>query len=275
MPLSEVCSSSTPCQSHIVELIFLPNADLAQVALLDYPWIAHELAHSLMFRHDEILIPLIRPAVDRAVQKRRLAAIADRGRAQAMSQLALHKFSTFWTPTVDHRNWSHELSADLIAFWVLGAPYLAVFEDLLSDGSQNPYQVSTVHPPYEVRVTALMRAASRLRVTEHATASQRLLGVWAASEWRSEKTNTYQSLAAVEVIDALIDGALRFCEQLGLRRWTHHAAVSADATSGNAGCALGTDLLTMAWRTFSHRGEEGYREWESQTLTALANSLRS
>lgn len=91
---------------------------------------------------------------------------------------------------------------------------LAVFEDLLSDGSQNPYQVSTIHPPYGVRVTALMRAASRLDLTEHTTELQKLLGVWAASQWRAEKTNRYRSLAAVEVIDALIDGAFRFCEQL-------------------------------------------------------------
>ena len=236
MPLSEICSSSSPRQSHVVELIFLPNADdLAHVALLDYPWIGHELAHSLMFRHDEVLIPLIRPAIDGAVQKRRLAAIADRGRAKAVSQRALHEFSTLWTPTVDHGNWSHELSADLIAFWVLGASYLAALEDLLGDGSLNPYQVSNVHPPYEVRVTALMRAASRLRLTEHTTGLQKLLGVWTASKWRSQKTNRYRSLAAVEVIDALIDGTFRFCEQLSLRRWIDRAVRPADATASARG----------------------------------------
>ena len=128
MPLSEVCSESTTGHSNVVELIFLPKADnLAHIALLDYPWITHELAHSLMFRHDGILLPLIRTPIDEAVQTRRLAAIADRGRAQAMSQRALHEFSSFWMPTADHGNWSHELTADLIAFWVLGAPYLAVF----------------------------------------------------------------------------------------------------------------------------------------------------
>lgn len=276
MPLSEVCSASTPNHSNIVELIFLPAADdPAQIALLAYPWIAHELAHSLMFRHDKTLLPLIRPVIEEAIQKRRLAAIADRGRAQAMSQRALLEFSNFWTPTADHGNWSHELSADLIAFWVLGAPYLAVFEDLLCDGSQNPYQVSTVHPPYEVRITALMRGASRLGLSEHTTELQKLLGVWAAPPWRAEKTNRYRSLAAIEVIDALIDGAFRFCEQLSVRRWKQRAVVHMGEKSGSSGdLELGTDLLTAAWQTFSQRGQEGYRVWEKETVASFVDSLK-
>ena len=75
-----------------------------------------------MFRHDRILLPLIRPVIEEAIQKRHVAAIADRGRAQAISQRALHEFSSFWMPTLDHGSWPHELSAGLIAFWVLGAP---------------------------------------------------------------------------------------------------------------------------------------------------------
>ena len=273
MPLSEVCSASTPGHSNIVELIFLPKADdLAQVALLDYPWIAHELAHSLMFRYDTVLLPLIRPVIEAALQKRRLAAIADRGRAQALSQRALREFSTFWMPTVDHGNWSHELNADLIAFWVLGAPYLAVFEDLLGDDSQNPYQVSTVHPPYEVRVTALLRAASRLRLAEQTTALKNVLAGWASSRWHSAKSNRYRSLAAVEVIDGLIDGAFRFCEQLNLRRWPNRVADSAKWDCDV--CELGTDLLTTAWEIYSHKGQDGYRKWEEQTVAALADCLR-
>jgi hypothetical protein len=77
MPLSEASHSRNPPSSHILQIVFLPRADdLAQVALLEYPWIAHELAHSLRFWHDSILIPLIGPIVTTAFQKRRLAAIA-------------------------------------------------------------------------------------------------------------------------------------------------------------------------------------------------------
>src|SRR6266849_5614928 len=97
MPLSEAFSGASEHRAHVIDLIFLPKADdLRHVALLDYPWIAHELAHNLMFRYDNLLIPLISPAVIAAVRQRRLAAIADRGGARAASQKVLDEFIRFW-----------------------------------------------------------------------------------------------------------------------------------------------------------------------------------
>ncbi len=220
MPLSEALSGPNERRAHVVDLIFFPQGnDLGHVTLLDYPWIAHELAHNLMFRFDNLLVPLIGSAVTAAARQRRLAAIADRGRARAASQSALDEFSRFWLPTGDHRNWAHELSADLIAAWVLGPVYLAVFEDLLGHAEQNPYQVSMVHPPYAVRVRALLDVACRLQFVEHAQELQRISDSWESSRWRTEKTNRYLSLADREVISGLIDGAFTFCEQLSLRPW--------------------------------------------------------
>jgi hypothetical protein len=276
MPLSEARSDSGMGQSHVVDLICLPREDdLGYVALLDYPWIAHELAHSLMFRYDDLLLPLISPAVTAAVRRRRLAAIADRGRARAASRSALDEFGRFWMPTVDHRNWAHELIADLVAAWVLGPVYLAVFEDLLGHGDQNPYQVSMVHPPYAVRVTTLLKAAHRLRFEEHSQALQRLSDSWGSSRRRSEKTNRYHFLADIEVIDALIDGAFQFCEQLGLRRWanTRISRLTADV-GGSGDRGLGTDLLVSAWLVFSRNGREDYARWESETVRAIADSFK-
>jgi len=276
MPLSEARSHSTPGRSHIIELVFLPGTDeIGQVALLQYPWIAHELAHSLMFRHDGTLIPLISSAVTGAVQKQRLAAIADRGRARAMSQEAMNQFSSAWMPTVDHRNWAHEIIADLVAMWVLGPSYLAAFEDLLGDGGQNPFQISTAHPPYAVRVAALLGAARRLRLAEYTQGLERISSAWGASQWCSEKTNRYRFLASAEVIDGLTDGAFGFCDQLRLRPWARSPTLNIDAASSDPSqYELGTDLLTVAWFVFSQRGQEGYRRWEAAVIRAIADSLR-
>jgi len=111
MPLSDVRSPTEQVQTHVIEMLFLPGRDaLEDVALLQYPWVAHEFAHSLMFRHDGVLIPLITPAVTRSAQKLRLAAIADRGHARVISRGALSQFTNFWMPTADHRNLSELVS---------------------------------------------------------------------------------------------------------------------------------------------------------------------
>jgi hypothetical protein len=110
MPLSEAPSVPGESRHHIVELIRLPgNDDLGHVDLLRYPFIGHELAHSLMFRYDEALIPLVRPVVAAAIRRLRLAAVPDRGRARAVSQNAIEECVGFWSPTPDHWNWTHEL----------------------------------------------------------------------------------------------------------------------------------------------------------------------
>jgi hypothetical protein len=84
LPLAEVSRDSDQPRSHVIELIMLPGGqDLQQISLLDYPWIAHELAHSLMFRFDQRLLVQIEPPLRSMLRRRRLAAIADRGQASS------------------------------------------------------------------------------------------------------------------------------------------------------------------------------------------------
>jgi hypothetical protein len=276
MPLSEPRSDSGEVQAHVVDLIFLPkDDDLGQVALLDYPWIAHELAHNLMFRYGHLLIPLIEPPVVASVSRQRLAAIADRGRVRAASQNARDEFIGFWLPTENHQNWAHELSADMIATWVLGPVYLAAFEDLLEDAEQNPFQVSMIHPPYAVRVTALLRAARRLQCAGHANGLEKLFAAWQTSKWRTEKTNRYRALADPDVIDGVIDGAFKFCEQLSLRSWSNdRVSLLSSNLSSSMNHELGTDLLISAWLAFARHGQENYEHWESKVVQAIANSFK-
>jgi hypothetical protein len=274
MPLTERSSDSGENKSHVVDLILLPKGDdIANVRLLDYPWIAHELSHILMFRFDHLLIPSISQAVTSAQRRLRLAAIADRGRARAVSQSAQEEFCRFWIPTPNHRNWAHELTADLIAAWVLGPAYLAAFEDLLGQGEKDPYQISTVHPPYAVRVAALLEVARRLHFFEHVKELEGLFESWGSWRWRQQKTNRYHFLADSEVISGLIGGAFQFCSQLHLRKWSNdRITLLAAAANGSATIALGNDLLTTAWLAFS-RHQETYEQWESDAVHSIVNSL--
>jgi hypothetical protein len=195
--------------------------------------------------------------------------------ARTTSLSALEEFSRFWMPTPDHRNWAHELCADLIAAWVLGPVYLAAFEDHFARAEQNPYQVSTVHPPYAVRVTALLHAARRLEFVEHTRELEGLLHSWESSRWKNQRNNRYRFLAEMDIVDGLIEGTFAFCAELNLRRWSRSRSVAIDATEDVASNQkLGTDLLVSAWRAFSHRGQEGYASWEAEVVEAVVESLR-
>lgn len=59
----------------------------------------------------------------------------------------------FRTSTPDHKNWVHEIAADLIALLIFGAAYLACFEDVLEDAALNPYGVAP--EPSAVRMHSL------------------------------------------------------------------------------------------------------------------------
>jgi hypothetical protein len=276
MPLSEIFSIREDCRNHVVELILLPGSDaLVHVDLLHYPWIAHELAHSLMFRYDESLIRLIRPAVAETNRRLSLAAIPDRGRARAASRDAIEEFSRFWSPSVDHRNWTHELCADLIAAWVLGPAYLAALADLLDDSNRNPYQISSVHPPYAVRAGALLRAAQRLGFASEAEDLVERVNSLGASQWRSHKTNRFLFLADTALIDGIVDCAFHFCKELRLREWSkERMAQLAEGLESSTSADLGTDLLLIAGLAFSRYGEQRYTEWEVNFVRLSADSLR-
>jgi hypothetical protein len=117
--------------------------------------------------------------------------------------------------------------------------------------------VSLVHPPYAVRVTALLEFARRLQFVEHAQELQRISDAWDSSGWRSQKNNRYCSLADREVISGLIDGALSFCGKLSLRPWDNSRLPMLRANASSpANHKLGTDLLVSAWLAFSHHGEK-------------------
>jgi hypothetical protein len=276
MPLSEAPSVPGESRHHIVELIRLPgNDDLGHVDLLRYPFIGHELAHSLMFRYDEALIPLVRPVVATAIRRLRLAAVPDRGRARAVSQNAIEECVGFWSPTPDHWNWTHELCADLIAAWVLGPAYLAVFVDLLSDANLDPYQISTIHPPYAVRAAGLLRFAQQLGVLSEIEELEKLADSWRSSRWRKQRTNRFHFLADSEIIDGIVDSASQFCETLRLRRWSKDRMPHLGGDLSNqSSLGLGTDLLLVAWLAFSRYGEQEYAEWEASVVRSIADSLK-
>jgi hypothetical protein len=276
MPAVVTRTSAGEEQVYVVDLILLRGEDrIDQIDLLSYPWLAHELGHNLMCRHDRRFIPAVSEHLDAIARKLRLAAIADRGRTRAGSEKSIQELIEFWHPGADHRNWSHELGADLIALWALGPAYLAVFQDLLEEPNQNPYLISAVHPPYAVRVCALLNGAGRLGFETDASGLAKLATSWRSSVWGAQRANRFLCLADTKLIEVVVQAALEFCGQLGVTRCTtDRLATLETAISDLDSQEFGTNLLLSAWLAYSRKGRQSYSHWERRVVESLASSVR-
>jgi hypothetical protein len=261
--------------AHVIDMIFFRGRDeLAEIDLLVYPWIAHELAHNLLFRHEQYFVPGLEGAIDGRLKALRIAAIADRGTARSRAHSFNDELLSFWFPTRDHRNWMHEIAADIVALYVLGPAYLAVFEDLLeSTESTDPYRIAPIHPPYMVRIAALMQAACHLGWEKCLTKLEAIAAGWPLGRWREQRTNRLLALADPVLISNAVQTALHGCQALQL-----NACTPAHVSAVEMGCMnvetleAGTDLLLAAWLVYL-RAPQDYNNWERTVVETLVNSV--
>jgi hypothetical protein len=260
-------------KSHVIDLILMSGQDrLRDVNLLLYPWLGHELAHNLLFRYDTVFRDDVSRQIDKAVQKLKVGAIADRGTAHSKATRILEEFIQFWTPTLDHKNWAHEIAADCIALWIFGPAYLACFEDVLDNESLNPYELTQSHPPYVVRGNALLEGAGLLGW--NGTALRKRIAGWADSKWRESKTNRLRSLAKPELIGACVSAAFQTCQDLRLAKCTGDGLNRILETCGTGHFPdFGVHLVLAAYVMFEERGEQGYLEWQAPVVQSLADTV--
>jgi hypothetical protein len=263
-------------KSHVIDLVLIPGQDqVSDIDLLSYPWLGHELAHNLLFRHDTVFRVNVLREMEKQVQRLKLGGMADKGPAQAKANRIVEDFVQFWTPTPDHKNWSHELAADLVALWIFGPAYLACFEDVLDNPSLNPYQLTQSHPAYVVRADALLDGARLLGWHDHVTSLSKRIEGWLHSKWRQSRTNRFRALASPDMTGACVSATFSTCQDFGLTKCTPAAL---DAISRNVSLTssqnFGISLLLEAYVVFRQHGEQGYVGWQSAVVPELADSLK-
>jgi hypothetical protein len=259
-------------KSHVIDLILMPGKDrVRDVNLLSYPWLGHELAHNLLFRHDTTFCDDVSRQLDKDVQRLKVGAIADRGTAHTKATRILEEFVRFWTPTLDHKNWAHEIAADCIALWIFGPAYLACFEDVLDNASLNPYELTQSHPPYFVRANALLDGA-RLLGWNDAALRRRIAG-WADSKWRDSKSNRLLSLAKPELTSVCVSAALQTCQILQLANCTCEGLNAMLGTSARRPPEFGVKLVLEAYVMFKECGEQAYLDWQAPAVQQLADTV--
>ena len=271
-----ITSSSAPDKIKVINLIHFPGEDkLSHIDLLTYPFLCHELAHNLFFFDDEDFVGCIRRTLDDYLGTLRLRGIADQGGAKTKSLRIIQEIDTFWSPTLNQKNWSHEMAMDITALWTCGPAYLAAFEDEIEEQSKNPYLIEQRHPPYAVRARALFIASHKLGWERYSSGIKRVGQNWKESSWRNHLDNRYIALTDPKLTDACLACALAACKSYSLPRCT-----TADVERINGMLTRGTtpdfgpDLLVAAWLAKEQQDEESFAKWEENTLQTLVSSLK-
>ncbi len=262
---------------HLIDLIVLPGEDrLDDVDLLSYPLIAHELGHYLLLRDDSSFRNAFASSLTKRVRSLRLASVADQGAARTKAQAVVRELQKLWTPSADHKNWAHELAIDLMALWTCGPAYLACFQDELEEADINPFQVSQDHPPYALRVDALVKCGRELGFEDDCSALEGVGANWDRLPREEGERNLFLVLADRELIADCTRAALASCRALKIRQCTPSTVQAARRSlEGDPEESLGVNLLLHARLVLRQKGRPAFDTWERAKVERIAGALGS
>lgn len=265
--------SSDGKTAYAINVIHLPGDDnSADIDLLNYPFICHELGHNILFRGGDPFITAFGQELNAVLAAIQRQTLGIRGSAKQVADATAEQVRRYWTPTADQYNWAHEIAVDVMSIWLSGPAYLAALQDVMEADDLNPYQLGQSHPPYEIRARALIDAAGRLGWAYYTGDIQSLLDRWSSPS--DEKTNLHVACGDPRCISAAVSAAIRTCEVLSLPCCTpaRIAAVEDRERIGEPH-ELGTDVILAAWQIRSRSTDAAYEEWERATISRVLAGL--
>lgn len=159
--------------------------------------------------------------------------------------------------------------------WTCGPAYLACFEDALDDPNVDPFLVTQDHPPYEVRLTALVKGARDLGFSDYTKGLEMTAARWHRSSRTPQKDNRLLALVDPLILNGCVGAAFSFCDSYKLSRCTvdrsERLKQRADAVPIDE---VGVDLLLMAWLVHREQGEAVYEAWEKEVLAQTAHTVK-
>lgn len=267
--------SSDGRTAHVIDLIHLPGDDnVADIDLLDYPFLCHELGHNILFRKGDSFITAFSQELEAMLRSTQRQTLGIRGSARQVADDTAEQVRKYWTPTADHYNWAHEIAVDVISLWLCGPAYLAAFQDVLEADRLNPYQLGQSHPPYEIRGKALIDAAGRLGWVYYTGVIQSLLDRWSAASAVEHRTNLHVACSDPRLLSGVISATIQSCQTLTLPRCTPDRIIALEARLGQGHQPeFGTEVILAAWLTRSRSTEAEHEEWERATIARLVSNI--
>ena len=263
--------SSDGKSTHVVDVIQLPGDDnLADIDLLDYPFIYHELGHNVLFRNGDAFIAVFGQELDAVSATIQRQTFGIRGSSKQVADATTEQVRRYWTPTANQHNWAHEIAVDVISVWLCGPAYLAAIQDVMEADGLNPYQLGQSHPPYEIRGKALIDIAGRLGWAYYTGTIQGLVDQWSSAASQDDRTNLYVACSDSRLLSGAVSAAMQTCQALSLPCCTPDwISDLEDRQQEGQPPELGTDLILSAWMTRSQLTETAYEDWEREMVRHL------
>lgn len=263
--------SSDGVSAHAVDVILFPgDDDIESIDLLEYPWIGHELGHNLHFRTDHFA-ECFRDRLHQRLTVLQALAIADRGTARRNSMAATNMIRQFWSPSRDHKNWAHEIAVDIVALWTFGPAFLFAFDEFVERHDPDPYRIGQVHPPYHLRASAMVDAASRLLWGDFTDPLQHRIDGWSGDAPNSYE---YATLSDEDLLIAAVTCGLDSCKIAGLPRLTAERADELRAVVRTGALPeFGSELVVAAWLAQEELEQAAFAEWHNRVVRELAKDV--
>ena len=252
---------------------FRKSAALDDVDLLDYPWLIHELGHSIFQKHhDTGFDDSVTRVLQKTVGSRKAKTISLNGLARQRPRTVAAQMENFWNPTRKN-NWAHEIAVDIVAAWCLGPAFVEAFIDHVNPETIDPFQVDANHPPYAFRATALEECVRRLGWPDSADLLAGQLSDW------NDRTDATKRIHASQYTDsdfedALIQTTLDFLGCGSLPRCTESDFDAASSRFRDIDAVeFGIELLLDAYVAREALGEDDFTAWHSKVVKRLANDV--
>jgi hypothetical protein len=155
----------------------------------------------------------------------------------------------------------------VFALWTCGPAFLAAFHNTLVDLSPDPFIKKQDHPPYIVRVAALIDAGKKLHFDRYLGDLSGIYHDQADSVEQGGKKNDLLLFAPNNLIEDCVNAAISVAGNFGLRRWRE---VDPDRFLTEPG--FGSDLFAAASKK-SQESPSVYAEWQHAVVGKLAASV--
>ena len=257
-----------------INVIHFPsNGAIESINLLVYPFLHHELAHNLYLFDDSFFKIQFGESLAALITKLRLQAISDHGKAKNLSEQIRHEISAYWQPTDNHQNWAHEIAMDVTALYTCGPAYLATFHDQIENSHINPYHLTQNHPPYAVRVEALIFGCRQLGLERETKILNKVLRQWQTPKYQHKKDNHYIALTNSEIVADCVKAVLATCQFKDLPKCDRQAIEQTRYKLQRGETPeWGTELIIAAWLKYE-TDQTNYESWQKFVVQDLLDSL--
>ena len=264
-------TATNPVSVHAV--CFPGRSEIADLNLLEYPWLCHELGHHLLSRAGPDFATNVKKLVGQVIKTASRKATADSPSLRAKSADLVRSLQELWTPRPNTRDWAHELAADSIALWTCGPAFLTAMQHALEHENIQPYEISETHPPYELRLRVLLDLAENLEWGSYCAGLKEIIQRWRTGTLTLGENNEYSALAEGSLAEQCCSHVVKACRSWNLPQCTPElmrhvqkkTAVGQDPDSAS-------ELILAAWSVHQDNPNAS-QAWESAALARLAKEL--